>query len=450
MRGPSTDRVVVIGGGVSGTVAALRLARAGREVVLLERSPNLGGLVVSFSVGGTPLECFYHHVFPNERDIIRLINELGLGPRFEWFPSTVGVLTHGRIWPFTSALDLLRFEPLPFGDRVRMGLGSVRMTGADWRRFDRTQAREWLRLATGDRAVDVIWDPLLRFKFGTAGSTVPASWMAARFRQRASARTLRGERLGYLRGGFRQLFDALGAELERLGASVRTSTGVDRIEVEDGRIAAVSLDDGSAIETPAILYAGQLPNLAGLLPAEAIDPRLPGLVGRLGATCIVLEHTRRISDTYWTNVCVDDVPFGALIEHTNLVPSDDYGGRQITYLGRYFTPDDPLATAELEQTAEDWISALEAHLPRFSRSDVVDVHPFRTPYAAPLISLGYRHRLIPARSHVDGLFVATTAQIYPEDRGMNEGVRLADATAEELLEWRPKAASVRRGPVAVS
>jgi len=442
------NRVVVIGGGISGSVTALRLARAGREVVLLERAPNLGGLVVSFSVGGTPLECFYHHVFPNEREILRLINELGLGPRFQWFPSTVGVLTNDRIWPFTSALDLLRFEPLPLWDRVRMGLGSVRMTGADWRRFDRIQAREWLRVATGDRAIETIWDPMLRFKFGTAGANVPASWMAARFRQRASARTLRGERLGYLRGGFRQLFDALGAELERLGASVRTGTGVERIEVREGGIAGVVLDDGTELETNAVVYAGQLPNLAGLLPAEAIDPRMPGLVGRLGATCIVLELTRSISDTYWTNVCVDDVPFGALIEHTNLVPADDYDGRHIAYLGRYFTPDDPLAKADLGKTAKAWIKALAKHLPNFSRDDVIDVHPFRTPYAAPLISLGYRRRLIPVRSHIDGLFVATTAQIYPEDRGMNEGVRLADEAADMVLDWTPRAVGRRRIAVA--
>ena len=106
-------RVVVIGGGICRLRRMLRLARAGREVVLLERSPNLGGLVVSFEIAGTPLECFYHHVFPNERDMLRLINEMGLGSRFEWRPSTVGVLRQDRIWPFTSAFDLLRFEPLP-------------------------------------------------------------------------------------------------------------------------------------------------------------------------------------------------------------------------------------------------------------------------------------------------------------------------------------------------
>lgn len=423
----------MIGGGVSGCVAALRLARAGREVTLLERGPNLGGLVVSFSIGGTPLECFYHHVFPNEREMLRLINELGLGGRFEWLPSTVGILRQDKIWPFSSPVDLLKFGPLPLIDRIRTGIGSVRLTGADWSRFDRIQAREWLRVATGDNAMNEIWDPLLKFKFGTADATVPASWMAARFRQRASARTLRGERLGYLRGGFRQLFDALAVELERLGATVRTGVGVKEIAIDDrNRVGAVVLDDDESVECSDVLYAGQLPNVDKLVPPAARDPRWTG-IGRLGAICIILELKNSISPVYWSNVCEDNVPFGALIEHTNLVPRSDYGGPHIVYLGRYFTSDDPIGAADLDVVAKDWMVALEAHLPSFRNEDVLAIHPFRTPYAAPLVTLGYRNKIPPVRSHIDGLFLATTAQIYPEDRGMNEGVRLATSAVEEML-----------------
>ncbi len=425
-------RSVVIGGGISGCVAALRLARAGREVVLLERGPNLGGLVVSFEIGGTPLECFYHHVFPNEREMLRLISELGLGSRFEWLPSTVGILRQDRIWPFSSPIDLLKFGPLPLVDRIRTGIGSVRLTGADWSRFDRIQAREWLRVATGDNAMREIWDPLLKFKFGTADATVPASWMAARFRQRASARTLRGERLGYLRGGFRQLFEALTTELGRLGADVRTGVGVTEIAVDDrGRARAVACDDGETIECDDVLYAGQLPNIDKLVPEQRRDPRWTA-IGRLGAICIILELRKSISPVYWSNVCEDAVPFGALIEHTNLVPRSDYG-THVAYLGRYFTTDDPIASADLDVVAKEWIAALEDHLPAFAADDVEAIHPFRTPYAAPLVTLGYRNRIPPMRSHIDGLFLVTTAQIYPEDRGMNEGVRLATKAVEEML-----------------
>mgnify|MGYP003417730063 FL=1 len=38
---------VVIGGGINGLVAAAELARAGRQVTLLERSDRLGGFIAS-------------------------------------------------------------------------------------------------------------------------------------------------------------------------------------------------------------------------------------------------------------------------------------------------------------------------------------------------------------------------------------------------------------------
>ena len=71
-------KVVVIGGGVGGASAALRLADAGVDVVLAERSDHLGGLVVSLDIGGTPIERYYHHIFPHEHEIISLIDEMGL------------------------------------------------------------------------------------------------------------------------------------------------------------------------------------------------------------------------------------------------------------------------------------------------------------------------------------------------------------------------------------
>lgn len=96
-----SGRVAVIGGGVAGGSAALRLAQAGAQVTLLEAGDRLGGLVSSFAVGGTPIERFYHHIFPQEREIQGLIDELGLGHKLEWRPSSVAVFTGGRLWPFT-------------------------------------------------------------------------------------------------------------------------------------------------------------------------------------------------------------------------------------------------------------------------------------------------------------------------------------------------------------
>lgn len=431
-----TRRVVVIGGGIGGISAARQLARAGCEVVVIERGERLGGLVTSFSIGGTPLECFYHHIFPHEHEIRSLIDEVGLTPKLEWLPSTVGVFTEGRLWPFTTPTDLLRFGPLPLRHRIRAGLGALRMGRvADWESLDGVPAMEWLREYTGDEAARVVWDPLLRAKFGPAAGSVPAAWMWGRIQQRTGARSWKGERLGYLRGGFRQLFDAVSLELVRDGADVRTATSVERIDLDD-RVRGVVTSTG-AIEADAVLYAGALKGLTPLLPAGVADPRWTA-IGRLGVLCVVIELERQAGPFYWTNVCDPEVPFGGVIEHTNLLPADDYG-THVVYLSRYFTEDEAVAGADPAAEAARWVDILAERWPGIGPSDVRAIHPFRTFDAAPLVTTGHLGRIPPAEAErVPGLWLATTAQIYPQDRGMSEGVRTGSEVAAAIVAgWTP-------------
>ena len=445
-------KVVVIGGGIGGATAALRLAQSGAEVVVVERASELGGLVVSLAIGGTHIERFYHHVFPHEHEIIALIEELGLGPRLEWFRSSVGMLMDGEVWPFVSPVDLLRFGPLGPLDRGRTAFGGLRsMREKAWPDLDDITADAWMSQLTGRRAYSVVWEPLLRAKFGAAADHVPAAWLWGRIQQRAAARRSGVEQLGYLRGGFAQLFDAVSAELSTLGVEIRTSTSVRAIAVDTGRatgvlVAGPGRDAAEVISADAVVYTGPLPDLAGLVPEVDRDPRWTS-IGAMGAMAVVLELRRQITPTYWINVCDPRLPMTAFIEHTNLVPRSDYGGRHVAYMARYFTHDDPLATADIAVETERWLDALDhGGLPGFSRADVVAAHPARTMYAAPLVAVGHLGRIPPVRSHLAGLYLATTAQIYPHDRGMSEGVRLGSEVARHVVSDADVTAAPTTGP----
>jgi protoporphyrinogen oxidase len=281
----------------------------------------------------------------------------------------------------------------------------------------------------------LVWDPLLRAKFGSAAETVPAAWMWGRFQQRAGARQGGKERLGYLRGGFRQLFEALEKELVTLGVDVRLDTEVSEVVIEtdsDGpRVTGVRTSDG-VIDADEVLFTAALPAITRLVPAPLCDPRWSSAAG-LGVQCVVLELDRPLTDKYWINVCDPRLPFGGIIEHTNMLPSADYGGRHVVYLSRYFTHDEPLATSDPATEAVAWVDALARHFARFDPASVLAVHPFKTMYAAPLVTLGYRAMIPPARTHIRGLNLSTTAQIYPQDRGMNEAVRTGVDAADAIV-----------------
>ena len=119
-------RIAVIGAGVAGLVAAHRLGEAGHAVDVYERWPGLGGQAATLDVGGGHrLERYYHHLFTTDRHIAALFDELGLEDELEWRESTTAMLARGRLWPFTTPGDLLRFGPMPPPARVRMGAAAV-------------------------------------------------------------------------------------------------------------------------------------------------------------------------------------------------------------------------------------------------------------------------------------------------------------------------------------
>src|SRR4028118_520532 len=136
----------VVGGGMAGLTAALRFAQAGHRVTLWEKAPRLGGQAVAFPVAGTYLEHFYHHLFQSDRDIVALIEELGISDKLLWLPSNVGYYADGKIWPLNGAADLLKLGFIPFPDRVRLGVVTAYLQRVrDWKKFERATAEARLR-----------------------------------------------------------------------------------------------------------------------------------------------------------------------------------------------------------------------------------------------------------------------------------------------------------------
>jgi protoporphyrinogen oxidase len=215
----------VVGGGIAGLTTALRLAQAGHRVTLWERGPRLGGQAAAFDLNGHQLEYFYHHLFQSDRDITALIEELGMGDHLVWLPSNVGYFAQGRIYPLNGALDLLKLNVLPFHDRLRLGLVTAYLQRVrNWKKYERVTAERWLRRALGDRAYRQTWGAQLEAKFGRYHDQIAMVWFWGKIWLRTTSRRtpLDQEKLGYIRGSFNVLIDAL-AENARAAAPPSTS-----------------------------------------------------------------------------------------------------------------------------------------------------------------------------------------------------------------------------------
>jgi protoporphyrinogen oxidase len=415
----------ILGAGALGLTVALRLVQRGERVVVIEREALPGGLAAGFRV--TPdawLEKFYHHIFRSDTRAIGLIDELGLSERLEWRTPVTATLRDGTMHQLDSPASLLRFSPLPVADRLRMGAALAALKAMpNPRLLEGHTASAWLRRWMGQRAYEVVWEPLLRGKFGAAASEIAMPWFWARVHDRTQA-------LGYLRGGFQQLYDRLAEEVGR-GGEVRLGTTVERVATEG---------NGFLVETDAGAerFDRVISTLATRLTARLV-PELPSEWrerhewGRAyGAHCLVLALDRPLTSVYWLNVNDPGYPFMALVEHTNYLPPDDYAGQHLLYLGNYRPMDDPLLSASKEEVLDEFVPHLSRLNPAFDRSWVTDAWAFAAPFAQPIVTVDYRDHIPPFHTPIPGLWTASMFQVYPHDRGQNYSIALAERLAAQL------------------
>ena len=419
-------KIGIIGAGATGLTAAYDLVRDGNDVTLLESADEIGGLAGSILVQGTPLERYYHHIFESDRAMIALVEELGLGPKLEFHATTTGIYHDGVLHDFSTPVDMLRFTPLSLLDRVRFGASSAALKLIrNGERLNDRRALEWIDRWAGRRAGDVIWRPLLAGKFGARASEISMAWLWARVHFRTF-------KLGYMDGGFHQVYEALLRGVEERGGKIETGKRLSRISQADpdGPV-EVRTADGAVYEYDKVLVTVPQPAFAEATGATSDD--VLQKAEYLGATCFVLECDRSVIPYYWLNINDPSFPFLAVVEHTNMVPASEYGGRHIVYVGNYVPRDDWRFTTDPAEVLERFVPYLKRLNPDFDLSWVQDWHFSRAGFAQPVVTPDYRASIPPHETSMPGVVLATMSQVYPQDRGQSYAVAMARDVVEKYF-----------------
>ena len=427
-------KIAVIGAGIAGLSAAHDLQKNGHQVTIFEGSDHVGGLASGFKQPDWDwsVEHFYHHWFQSDKYMLSLINELGWSDKVV-FPRPKTVMYHqDKFYPFDSIIAALLYPGLGWGiNKIRFGLVGLylRLTN-NWKQFEKFTVEEWMRKYAGDKVYEEMWQPMLVGKFGERyAGQVNMAWMWARLKSRTT-------RLGTFEGGFQAFSDQFASTLQQRGVKILFNHPVSLIEKNDkGQIAIHSQDSILTFDQCLVTTSpGLMSKMAPSLPKQY----LAGLLNlkSIGAVVLIISLKHQLSQDgfYWFNLPKKaGFPFLALVEHTNYLSPQYFGGEHIIYCGDYLETDHKYFQLRKEELLKEFLPSLQRINPQFSEGWVNQTWLNRAAYAQPVPLLNHSENIPDIRTPIKGLYFASMSQVYPWDRGTNFAVEIAQRAATMML-----------------
>jgi protoporphyrinogen/coproporphyrinogen III oxidase len=378
-----TEPFVVVGGGVAGLVVARDLARAGREVTVLEASDRLGGqldrvrLAPAAPAGtgddGVVVDGGAEAFATRGGTVAALARELGLGEEIV-SPEALGSWTIGAdgVARPLPAAGLLGIPGTPLAADVIAAIG----TGAALKAYLRdallpmpvaASSRtlgELVRRRMGSAVLDALVAPVARGVHSAHPDALELDRVAPGLRDAlrsegtlaSAVRSLRaaspaGSQVQGIRGGVVRLVDALVADLERHGAVLRTGARASEPDLFGVTVDGERVPGRVVIAAPGVAPTAPAPTPAHLVlllvDAPALDarPRGTGVLVADGAPGVTARALTHVSAKWrW----VAEAAGGRhVIRLSYGAPVDDDTARRdaATLLGVPLAPPDVVATA---------------------------------------------------------------------------------------------------------
>lgn len=421
--------IAIVGGGMMGMTLAYRLSEQGNRVTLFEGSPQLGGLTTHHDYGSFVWDRFYHVILPSDQALIALLKEIGLGDELDWQKTLTGFYDGKQFYSISNSIEFLKFPPLNLLDKIRLAFTLLYGSRIkNWKKLETIRAEDWLISLSGRGTYEKMWKPLLRAKLGENYKRVSAVFIWAYISRLFSARdsSLKKEELGYVRGGYKTVFDRLTALIQSTGGKVLTGISVESIVPHPS--GGLWVEHSQRKEHfDKVIFTGPVNVLEQVAAKELVNVSGNGnAIEYMGVVCMVLLTRKPLVPYYVVNIADQKVPFTGVIGMSNLVDLQETNGLHMTFLPKYVLSDDPFLKESNESIEKYFLDGLRSMFPDLRSEDIAGIHINRAFKVQPLQVLNYSSLVPHTTVSSKDFYILNTAQLVQDNPNNNAVVRLVD------------------------
>jgi phytoene dehydrogenase-like protein len=277
--------VVVVGGGLAGLTAACYLARAGKQVTLIEQAKTLGGRATSHAYDNFIFNRGIHALYSGGA-ASEVLAELGVSFSGN-SPKNIWLLQNGKLYPSPGTpLALLTSQLFGFADKLELVkvLGSFPNLNAHELR--NTSVKAWLESKVKRQKVRAFLSSLATtFVYTTALDLVSAEVFIDKLQRSLKHPVI------YLDGGWHTLVEGLRGVAEKYGVMIQTAQGVEAVEYQAEAARGVRLHDGTRINANAVILATRSRDATKLVDHPALQTIVRELIPvQVACLDVALRH----------------------------------------------------------------------------------------------------------------------------------------------------------------
>ncbi|MDD5431276.1 MAG: FAD-dependent oxidoreductase [Candidatus Pacebacteria bacterium] len=420
-------KVVIIGAGMAGLSAAIKLLENGFSCAVLESESQPGGLARNFKIENKYFSIGYHHILKNDKPLLKMIDKVGLSGNIRWETQKAVFSVNGKIYNLINPVDFIKF-PLPIFDKLRFVALMVHcFLKTNWTR-NLGNARQWLDEIAGENTRKTVFDSLTDIKYGLPSEYLSANWLGSRLHTQEFSKPL-----GYIpdKDWTKDLIDKMAERIKKLGGEIILNAQVKKVLTGQNKFSGIVYSSNKQEKTIlGDLLVSTVPPHVFLPLCDYRDSKMEK-IEYLDAISLILETDQKLPRDFYLLSCLQPrYPFGGIFVLSKL--NKTIGLKNGTVLN-FFTNLNPQNDYLKNKTAKELLEIYQNDFEKlfgFRLKPNWSYFSFIKNYSPKFLN-GYENPDI--QGNIENIYFAGNYMTYPLITSTGSAIASGEKTAELII-----------------